>query len=103
MPPAHLKLVGQVIVLLPVPSCVMNQLIVWPSDGLLKVGAVVTLAVKVVVNTLDKLVFTVIAVAEKVTATTGVLAEPLLTIRFAVRIVPSNVRFADPAADPLEL
>jgi hypothetical protein len=47
----------------------MNQFIVCPSRGLLIVGAVVTLAVNVVVNTLDKAQSTVIAVALNVTAT----------------------------------
>ena len=44
------------------------------------VGAVVTLAVKVVVNTLLRVQSSVIAVAENVTDTVGVLAEPFTTI-----------------------
>ena len=46
---------------------------------MLTVGAVVTLAVKVVVNTLLLVQSKVIAVAENVTATVGVLADPLET------------------------
>lgn len=90
VPPGHLNEVGHVIVRPPVASWVMNQLMVCPSCGLLIVGATVTLAVKVVVNTLDNTQFTVIAVAENVTATGGVAALP-----DTVRELPSNVRFAD--------
>jgi hypothetical protein len=46
----------------------MNQLMVCPFRGLLIVGAVVTLAVNVVANTLDNAQSTVIAVALNVTA-----------------------------------
>ena len=75
-PAAHLKDAGQVIVRPPVASCVINQLMVCPSEGLLSVGAVVTFAVNVVVNTLDSEQLTVIAVALNVTATDGVWALP---------------------------
>ena len=54
----------------------MNQLIVWPSFGLLMVGATVTEAVNVVVNTLDNDASKTIAVAEKATATGVVAAYP---------------------------
>jgi hypothetical protein len=53
----------------------MNQLMLCPSFGLLMVGAVVTLAVNVVVKTLLKEQSTVIAVAENVTATGAVWAK----------------------------
>lgn len=68
VPPGHLNEEGHVMVREPVPSCVMNQFIVCPSPGLLKVGAVVTLAVNVVVNTLLRAQLSVIAVAWNVTA-----------------------------------
>lgn len=73
-PPAHLNDAGQVTVRLPVASCVINQLIVWPSLGLLSEGATVTLAVKVVVNTFDRAQSIAIAVAENVTTTGAVWA-----------------------------
>ena len=73
-PPAHLNDAGQVTVRLPVASCVINQLIVWPSLGLLNEGATVTLAVKVVVNTFDRAQSIAIAVAENVTTTGAVWA-----------------------------
>lgn len=57
----------------------MNQLMVWPSCGLLIVGAEVTFAVNVVVNTFDNVQSTVIEVAENVTAT-GVVCAPALTV-----------------------
>ena len=69
VPPGHLNEVGHVMVRLPVASCVMNQLIVWPSAGLLSVGAVVTLAVNVVAKTFDWAQFMAMAVAENVTVT----------------------------------
>ena len=75
VPPGHLNEVGQVIVRLPVASCVMNQLMVCPSFKLLKEGAVVTLAVNVVVKTLLREQSTAIAVAENVTATGAVWAK----------------------------
>lgn len=55
-------------------------MMVWPSCGLLIVGAVVTFAVKVVVKTLDLVQSKVIAVAENVTATGGVAPEPFSVI-----------------------
>lgn len=51
-------------------------MIVWPSFGLLIVGALVTLAVNVVVNTFDKAAFKVMVVALKVTTTGVVWAAP---------------------------
>jgi hypothetical protein len=56
----------------PVASWVKNQLSVWPSLALESVGAVVTFAVSVVVNTFDASQFKLIAVALKITALAGV-------------------------------
>lgn len=53
LPPGHLNDVGQMAVREPVPSCVKNQLMVWPSLALLKTGAAVMLAVIVTVNTFE--------------------------------------------------
>ena len=74
VPPGHLNEVGHVIVREPVPSCVMNQLIVWPSFRFENVGAVVTLAVNVVVNTFASAQSIAIVVALNVTATGAVYA-----------------------------
>jgi hypothetical protein len=64
---------------------------VWPFCGLLMVGAVVTLAVNVVVNTFESAQFTVIAVALKVTATGVVWAFPVNVAAPSVGLVASTM------------
>ena len=82
LPPGHLNDVGQVIVRLPVPSCVMNQFTVCPSPGLDTVGALVTFAVNVVAKTFDCEASNVSAVAEKATAA-GVVCTPAVCVSTA--------------------